>query len=228
MALTQQYEPSVQPQLHTEEEYFALAAQATGRLEFQPLWHIRPDGSVVFQTDRQGRVIGHIRAMAGGHDDHNAIAANLVRQLGNILVPKGCRVYGSDMKIHTGDGMNTFPDAAVVCGPREYYLGRQDVITNPLVIVEVLSPSTEDYDRGRKFDHYQTIPSLADYLMVAQGEPRVWLYTRRPDGWHFEILTGLETSVTLPAVGVTLPLHEIYALIEFGGNGPQEEPHGAV
>ena len=86
-----------------------------------------------------GSRLGVIRMMAGGTDDHAAIISNIGRVLGNALVPKGCRVYVSDMRIHTGDGENTFPDVAVVSGPRQYHAGRNDTLTNPVLIVEVLS-----------------------------------------------------------------------------------------
>jgi Uma2 family endonuclease len=84
--------------------------------------------------------------MSGGTADHNMISGNLVRILGNALVPKGCRVFGSDMKVHTGNGVNTLPDVSVACGSLGFYQGRKDIITNPLLIVEVLSDSTEAYD----------------------------------------------------------------------------------
>lgn len=191
MAVARQY---VEKDFYTEEEYFEFERTSFGRWEY---------------------VNGEIRQMAGGKDDHNAISSNIVRVLGNSLVPKGCRVYGSDMKIHTGDGVNTFPDVAVICGQRRYYLGKEDVVLNPLLIVEVLSPSTEGYDRGEKFDHYKTIESLQDYLLVKQNEERVMLYSRHEDHWEFREVTGRESAVYLPSVETTLALADIYALIEF-------------
>ena len=193
MALARQY---VEKDFYTDDEYFEIERTSLGRWEY---------------------VNGEVRAMAGGTDDHNTISANIVRSLGTVLVPKGCRVYGSDMKIHTGDGINTFPDAMVVCGPRSYYRGRTDIITNPLLIVEVLSDSTAAYDLDDKFRHYQTIPFLIDYLLVAQNEARVMLYTRHEDHWDFRDITGLNNSVYLPSVETTLALTDIYALIELTG-----------
>src|SRR4051812_24858568 len=98
---------------HTEDEYFAFERDAFGRWEY---------------------VGGQIRAMSGGTDDHNTIAVNIVSTLRNALAGRGCRAYVADMKVHTGDGINTFPDVAVVCGPRHYYRGRHDIITNPVLI----------------------------------------------------------------------------------------------
>ena len=173
MALPQKYIENAEKEVYTEDEYFEFERRAFGHWEFAR----RPPGS-------DGRRLGDIRAMSGGKDDHNAIASNIVATLHAALLPRGCRVYGSDMKVHAGDGLNTFPDVSVVCGERQYYLGRPEIIMNPLLIVEVLSNSTQGYDRGEKFDHYQTLPTLTDYLLVAQDEPRVWLYTRQDDHWE--------------------------------------------
>ena len=192
MALAGQY---VEKTHYTEAEYFEFERTSFGRWEY---------------------VNGEIRQMAGGSDDHNAISMNIGGTLRAALIPKGCRVYGSDMKIHTGDGVNTFPDVAVVCGERQYYLGKEDVILNPLLVVEVLSPSTRGYDRGDKFDHYQTIASLQEYLLVEQDEPRMVLYTRRTDHWELREVTGREMNVYLSSVEATLALMDVYALIEFG------------
>lgn len=184
----------VEREIWTENEYFAFEETAFGRWEFDN---------------------GEIRAMSGGKDDHNMISGNIVRALGNALVPKGCRVYGSDMKIHTGDGVNTFPDVTVVCGPRAYHRGRADILLNPLLLVEVLSESTENYDRGAKWSHYQTIETLRDYLLVSPDAPRVSLFSRDADHWNFREIVGLEASLYLPSVDVTLALSDVYAAIEF-------------
>lgn len=191
MALARQF---VEKTRYTEAEYFEFERTSFGRWEY---------------------VNGEIRQMAGGKDDHNAIAMNIGRALGNILAPRDCRVYGSDMKIHTGDGVNTFPDVAVVCGERQYYLGKEDVIINPLLVVEVLSPSTRGYDRGDKFDHYKTIHALEEYLLVDQDNARVLLYTRREDHWEMREAEGLGSSVFLESVQGPLTLADVYAKITF-------------
>ena len=102
----------------------------------------------------------------------------------------------------------------MVCGPRDYHQGRADVITNPLVLVEVLSDSTEGYDRAEKFDHYQTVSSLQDNVLVAQDEARVLLYTRRDDHWEYFEVVGRNAALTLTSLGVTLKLSDIYIQIE--------------
>ena len=159
MALPEQY---VKKEFYTEAEYFEFSQTAEERWEFTPFGPPQTDGSR----------LGVIRAMSGGTDDHAAIIGNVAAALHAASRPKGYRVYISDMRIHTGDGKNTFPDVAVVCGPRTYHRGRNDTVTNPALIVEVLSESTSGYDLVGKFAHYQTIPTLADYLLVAQDRAR--------------------------------------------------------
>jgi len=195
MALPLRCVEQIEKETYTEDEYFEFERTAFGRWEY---------------------VNGDIRAMAGGTDDHNMISSNIVGTLRTALIPRRCRVYGSDMKVHTGDGVNTFPDISVVCGPRRYHRGRTDIITNPLLVVEVLSDSTEGYDLGDKFRHYQTIPTLGDYLLVAPDEACVLHYSLNGDHWDFRTITGLESSIYLPSVETTLPLADIYTLIEFG------------
>ncbi len=191
MALAEQY---VEKTHYTEAEYFEFERTAFGRWEY---------------------VNGEIRQMAGGSDDHGMISSNVGRALGNALVPRGCRVYVENLKVHTGDGIDTFPDVSVVCGERQYYLGRTDVILNPMLVVEVLSPSTRGYDRGDKFDHYKSIAALQEYLLVEQEEPRVMLYTKRDGDWEMREAWGLDGSIYLSCVDVTLALADVYVLIEF-------------
>lgn len=194
MSLAHSY---AEKEVYTEDEYFAFEREAFGRWEY---------------------IRGEIRAMAGGTDDHNTIVLNVGSALRSAVAARGCRAYVADMKVHTGDGVNTFPDAMVVCGPRRYYRNRTDIITNPILIVEVLSDSTEAYDRSERFDHYKTVPALTDYLLVHPNAARVTLYTRREDHWELRDVSGLQNSVTLTPLAVTLSLADIYALIEFADN----------
>ncbi len=196
MALAQQY---VEKERYTEAEYFEFERTAFGRWEY---------------------VNGKIRQMSGGTTDHGAISMNIGRALGNVLVPRGCRVYGSDVKIHTGDGVNTFPDVSVICGEQQLYFDKKDVVLNPLLVVEVLSPLTEGYDRGGKFDHYRTIASLQEYLLVEQDQPLMLLFTRRNGHWEMREVRDLESEMHLSSVDVTLKLSDVYALIEFGMEQP--------
>ena len=178
-----------------EAEYFEFERTSVGRWEY---------------------VNGEIRAMSGGTLDHSAISMNIGRALGNVLVARGCRIYGSDAKIHTGNGVNTFPDLFVICGQSQLYMGKTDVAINPLLIVEVLSPSTEGYDRGEKFEHYKTIASLQDYLLVNQNEAQVELFFLRDGTWEKQTVTELKSHIYLPSVSVELALSDVYATIELG------------
>jgi Uma2 family endonuclease len=196
MALAHQYQYA-EKEHYTEDEYFEFERTSFGRWEY---------------------VKGEIRAMSGGTADHNTISSNLVGTLRAALLPKGCRVFGSDMKVHTPVDVNTLPDVSVVCGPLGFHRGRKDIITNPILIVEVLSDSTEGYDQGDKFRHYQTIPTLTDYLLVAQDEARIQLYTRHDDHWHYQNISGLDRTIHLPSVETTLALPDIYALIDLGAD----------
>lgn len=194
---------------YSEDEYFAWEDAAPGRWEFLPTG----------PADPQGRRFGLIRAMSGGTPDHSAVAMNLGTALINALRVTGnqiCRVFNSDLKVHCADGLNTFPDLSVVCGALTLYGSRRDMVTNPVLTAEVLSPSTEGDDRGSKWVSYQSIPALQHYLLLATSRPRVEVYTRQETGWHFEAQEGLDAQVSLPALGITVALADVYALIEFG------------
>lgn len=122
---------------------------------------------------------------SGGTASRSTIAVSTICALGNALMPRGCRVFGSDMKVRTSDGVSTFPDVSAVCGPLSFYQGQTDFLLNPLLFVEVLSDSTEAYDRGEKFQHSRTIPIFTDYLLISQHEARAELYTRRDGCWEY-------------------------------------------
>lgn len=124
---------------------------------------------------------GEVFAMAGGTRNRSLISSNTVRALGNALADGECQAHGSDMRIHVErTSLYAYPDASVVCPPIEGE--SDDVISNLVLIVEVLSPSTEDYDRGTKFAHYRQIASLTDYIVIAQDEARVEHHSRTDDG----------------------------------------------
>ena len=153
---------------------------------------------------------GEILEMAGGTRRHGALAAKLIMALGNTSKP-GCVIFTSDVLVHVvATGRATYPDVSMVCGPIEYDAedAAQMTITNPVLLVEVLSVTTEKGDRGNKWMHYQRIPSLQEYVLVSQ-EPRVEIFRRSPTGtWeYFEVREG---KVTL-ACGPTLDLATLYA-----------------
>jgi Uma2 family endonuclease len=165
---------------------------------------------------------GEMFSMAGGSARHSQISINTARALGNLLAGRPCIVYGSDLRIHvSATGLYTYPDASVVCGPIEFHDGRKDTILNPLLIVEVLSESTEAYDRGRKFRHYQRVPAFREYLLISQHEPIVERYLFNADGtWTLTSQTDLNASLTLLSLKIDLPLAMVYDKVEFDAPAP--------
>lgn len=164
---------------------------------------------------RSEYVNGQIYAMTGASREHNLIAGNTFATLHAQLRSRACEVYASDMRVKlSATGMYTYPDVVAVCGVPQFEDEAVDTLLNPSVIVEVLSDSTERYDRGAKFAHYRTLDSLTDYLLIAQGSYLVEQYTRQPDGqWLFSANTLLTATLTLASIGCTLPLAAIYEKI---------------
>ncbi len=175
------------------------------------------------QSEKHQFYRGEVFAMAGTSPAHNEICMNIIHAL-RLQLKAPCRPYGIDLMIHTADELDTYPDVLIVCGAREYQQNSNRVVTNPKVIFEVLSPSTEKYDRGLKFDHYKTIPSLQEYLLVAQDRVAVDHYTRAENGWLAQDARSLEESVVLACQGVALKLKDIYENIDIP---PAEEPNTA-
>ena len=158
---------------------------------------------------------GFIHAMSGGSASHSAIAANITGELTSRLRGR-CRVYQSDLKVATGSRLYAYPDVSVVCETPRFRDQSEDTLLNPLLIVEVLSPSTESRDRGRKSILYRQIESLIDYVLVSQHIPFVELYHRNPDGeWVYRSAYGVDESIRLPSVGLVLRLADIYDLVSF-------------
>ena len=155
---------------------------------------------------------GEIYAMAGGSPDHNLITMNVGGELRARLRASPCRVYSSDLKVRTTpDGLFAYPDVTVGCGEPVYHDEKADVLTNPAVLVEVLSPTTANYDRTTKLDMYLQIPALQECLLISQGEARVEQVTRQSENqWLRTITVGLDATLHLPSLGITLPLSEIY------------------
>lgn len=158
---------------------------------------------------------GRIFAMAGASEDHNTIAANILYALRNLFQGRDCRVYMSDMRVRVApNGLYTYPDVASVCGSREFADDHRDTLLNPTVIFEVLSPSTEAYDRGEKFAQYWRLESLTDYVLVAQDRVRVEHFARQRDGWFVSAASSLDEILRLESIGAELPLVAIYENVE--------------
>ena len=153
---------------------------------------------------------GEIFAMAGGTPEHGALTANVIRLLGTALIDRPCIVYTSDVRIRVlATGLRTYPDVSVACGSIERDPEDKNTIVNPVALVEVLSDSTEAYDRGEKFAHYRRIPSLRDYLLVSQHESRIEHYRRNDDGtWT---LRDVELAgVVQLSIGCELSVSAVY------------------
>lgn len=165
---------------------------------------------------------GEVFDMAGGSLEHNQIVSNLVVALGGKLVDQDCRVLPSDMRVKVPKALPyRYPDVTVVCGrPGIENLQGQVMLLNPILLIEVLSSSTEGYDHGQKFIAYQSIPSFREYLLVAQDRPHVTHYFRLDDGsWLRNDIEGMQSSVKLISLNCELSFAEIYRLIEFLSDG---------
>jgi Uma2 family endonuclease len=160
---------------------------------------------------------GEIFAMAGRTFNHSIIATNLIAHLRDLVKSRGCVVSNADLRIKVeATGLLTYPDAGVICGAPQLDYRPADTLTNPTLIAEVLSPSTESYDRGVKFEHYRQIPSLTTFLLVRQDAPQIEQYVRETQfKWEYRTATGLDATMELPALGVTLSLSEIFGGIQF-------------
>lgn len=191
--------------IYTVQEYLAREAVAVGKSEFY-----------------QGRIY----AMAGGSVAHNRIAGNIYFRLALQLDGKPCRPNTSDVLVNA-DSLYTYPDVSVVCPPIQREPGPIETLRNPIVIVEVLSSSTERYDRNVKLSHYQRIASVREILLVQQDAAVVEQYRREGSGWAFVMTHGLEAEVKLDCIDCKLALSQIYADVEFPANPfPRVVPQG--
>ena len=155
---------------------------------------------------------GEMFAMSGGSRRHDRIVVPLTFLLEQHLSGKRCEAFSANMRVlATPSGLYTYPDLSVACEEPQFVDSQVDTLINPTLLVEVLSPSTEDYDRGKKAKLYRAIPSLQELLLVAQDSYEVELYRRQTDGsWSLIEAKGLESSITLASIGYTLELGELY------------------
>ena len=160
---------------------------------------------------------GQMFAMSGATRSHNLIGGNVFGQVREQLRGRPCEPYTSDMRVMASNAsLYAYPDVTVVCGPPQFLENRQDTLLNPTLIIEVLSPSTEAYDRGRKFERYRTIASLRQYLLIAQDRIQADLYTRQSEEkWVLTSFNGRENFVELESVGCRLSLAECYERVDF-------------
>ncbi len=162
---------------------------------------------------------GQVFALAGASRAHNRITDNIGGMLYNALRGSGCEFFTSDMRVKVVEASAYFyPDVVIVCGEPQFEDEKEDNLLNPLVIFEVLSESTEPFDRGEKFFAYRRIPSLREYLLVAQDKMRVEHYIRQSDGeWLLREYTGADTVIRLESVAVELPLQQVYEGVKVAG-----------
>jgi Uma2 family endonuclease len=179
----------------TPEEYLTLERQADYRSEYYR---------------------GEIFAMVGASREHNLISLNSAASLHRQLTQRPCEVYTNDMRVRVSPtGLYTYPDVIVVCGEPRFDDEQNDTLLNPTVVIEVLSKSTEAYDRGLKFEHYRTLDSLTDYLLVAQDKPLVEHFARRPEGqWLFTEAQGRESRLRIESIACELALEDVYQKVE--------------
>jgi Uma2 family endonuclease len=169
---------------------------------------------------------GEVFAMTGATREHNLIVGNLVGEIRSRLRQTPCEVYPSDMRVRVPSGLYTYPDVTIVCGQPSFLESeRKDTLLNPLVLIEVLSESTEA--RGKKFEHYRGLAALREYLLVSTTEPRIERYQHLEDKWLLDDVAGLEATLRLTAVDLELPLAEVYARVEFPEQPPLHGPNQA-
>jgi Uma2 family endonuclease len=159
---------------------------------------------------------GEVFAMTGASEAHNLIVVNTVASLHAQMKGRPCRVYANDLKVRVQQAdAGLYPDIVALCGDRDFYGDRRDVIQNPDLIVEVLSDSTEAYTRGDKFAIYRQLASIKEFLLISQHQVRAELFTRQPDDrWLFSDYSALGDTVPLPSVGCSLALAEVYDKVD--------------
>lgn len=158
---------------------------------------------------------GEIFAMSGASRKHNLVNGNAFAALRPQVLGRGCEIYTNDMRVGIPEtGLYTYPDIVVACGDPQFEDDSEDTLLNPVLIVEVLSPSTEGYDHGKKFAHYRTLPSLQVYLMVAQDKVHVELYERQEEErWVLSETRDIDRTLELLAIRAKLALKDVYGLV---------------
>jgi len=185
----------------------------------QPIPFVSPDEYL--QAERLASVkseyvSGQVWAMSGASRMHNAIATNLIIALGTALRGTPCQVYGSDMRVFVPDNVTyAYPDVSVVCGAQEYTDAVVDTLLNPIVLIEILSPSTAHYDRNVKFIKYRRLPSLREYVLVHQDSAWVERFEKFDDIWVAGECRGMEATLEIASVGVGVPMADIYERVVF-------------
>jgi Uma2 family endonuclease len=197
---------------YTPQEYYALEREAAYKSDYYN---------------------GEIFAMSGGMSRHSLISANITGEMRQRLKGKPCAAYASNQRLKAkATGFRCYPDVSIYCGKLEYDPedSQSETAINPTVVFEVLSKSSERYDRGFKARNYRRIESLAAYILVSQTAAEVEVYTRDEDGdWKLHEINGLDSSVHIPGVDLMLPMGEIYDRVELGAAEAEDaEEEGQV
>ena len=160
---------------------------------------------------------GEMFAMSGASREHNQVTFNLAGSLHSQLKDRDCNAYVNDMRVKvSATGLYTYPDVVITCEKPKFEDSVVDTLLNPQAIIEVLSESTEKYDRGDKFAQYRQLPSLREYVLVSQERPHIELFTKTDAGvWMLTEAIGLESSIDIPAIACRLTLAEVYSKVEF-------------
>jgi len=179
----------------TPEEYLSLERQAEYKSEYFD---------------------GEIFAMTGASEAHNQIVANLMIEIGTQFKKRPCKVYANDMRVKVSPtGLYTYPDIVAVCEQRHFDDEQKDTLLNPTVIIEVLSSSTADYDRGTKFEQYRTLDSLKEYILIAQDKYHIEHYVRQANHqWLLSETNDLQDMIELPSIQCSLAVSEVYDKVE--------------
>ena len=187
-------------QKYTLEEYLELERTSEERWEF---WD------------------GHVWAMAGASANHERIVVNAASHL-KALLGRGCSVFGSNLKTIVPDYTPyRYPDITALCGKANIErIGGMDALTNPQLIIEILSPSTEAFDRRHKFTYYKSIPSFTEYLLIATDQANITHYSKQSDEWLFTEARGMDAKLSIPTFNVSMLLSEIYLDVEFSDSRP--------
>jgi Uma2 family endonuclease len=189
----------------------ALPVTAVSRAEY-----LRRERLAEFRSEYHG---GQVVAMAGASRKHSRIVTNLVRSLDNQLLVRPCNTYSSELRVSVRGGEHyVYPDVVVTCGQEEFEDEKFDTLVNPLAIIEVLSPSTEAFDRGDKFLDYQSIPSLREYVLVSQSPRRLEVFRKQPDGtWLYQSSPFSPPPLVLQSIDCALTPDEVYHKVEEEG-----------
>ena len=176
-------------------------------------------------AEKSEYVNGRVYALAGASRVHNLIGLNTASELRTQLRGRPCEVYVNDMRVKVErTGMYTYPDVVALCKEPQFEDAEVDTLLNPAVIIEVLSPSTERYDRGEKFAHYRRLDSLREYILIGQDTRRVEHYRREGDSWVLTEMSEPDASLVIPSLSCTLRLSDIYDRVEFPTTAPAPHP----